>query len=108
MRQRGGGFGFIVLLIAGLIVFILAAKNWQKVAGVAIGTPAADTQSREALEAVSDQKKPPAPAGLDVSNSELTRPIAPATNPIRSHLQDMQKQVDAHTKATKEAAAGAQ
>jgi len=90
MRRQGRGFGFLVLVIAALIVFLLTAKSWQK-AGA------------KAVEVTKPQ--PGAPADLDVANSTLTQPVATTQNPINSRLPDMKAQTDAHIKAVQEASA---
>lgn len=90
-KSGGGGFGFLVLLIVGLIVFLLTAKSWQK-AGA------------KAVEVTKPQPVPGAPADLDLSNSALTQPVAnQSPNAINSRLPDMKAATDAHTKAVADA-----
>jgi hypothetical protein len=92
--RKGGGVGFLLVLITAAIVLILAARNWTAVAPTAqqVLNPA------EARKAKDGRKR--APAIADHGDPQAAAALADLPD-----LQDMKDATDAHAREVAKAAA---
>jgi len=85
-ERRGGGFGFVMLLVVMAVVLLLVAKSWKN-----FGTAAIDLNRPGAKEAAAALPSN-APDGVS----------APAATAIQSHLTDAKAKTDAHSQKVQE------
>jgi len=74
-RQRGGGFGLVVLVVVLAVVLLLVARSWRAVA----------------------------PAAQAVTNPRITDPQITGSGGDLPDLQEAQRRTDAHTKQVQDA-----
>jgi hypothetical protein len=85
--RRGGGFGFVMLVVVMAVVLLLVAKAWKSLGGRVL-----EANTPEAKEAAAALPAQP-PAGT----------TAPGSTPIQSSLTDARKKTAAHTDQVQDA-----
>lgn len=96
MSRRGGGFGFIALIIVLGIILLVAAKNWKAVAPSAMAIHEKNQRRGSASTATEPESfEPSSPS----SSGDSWNP----TPPSRPSLDAMEQRTSAHTSAVDDA-----
>lgn len=85
--RRGGGFGFVMLIVVMAVILLLVAKSWKN-----FGSAAIDLNRPGAKEAAAALPPDP-PQGT----------TAPGGAAIQSHVTDAKAKTDAHSQKVQEA-----